>query len=179
MKLFKLEYDVNNYRQLNWSSDDVDIIKISRSLLPNSNESHKLTDIKWMVEKGVTDLPKPDVAYLQGYIPSIIANEKSYEVLRKILGNVVDIERANIEGEPWYVFRIKSYTNSLLLEKSQFKVRRSGGIGRLLKGVYDGELLKNVPVSICEQDPLNIIVNESFVAEVESNGITGLNFRPV
>lgn len=179
LKLFKLGYDVNCYRQLCWASTDVDIAQISLTLLPNSIGAYTLPDIRWMACAGVIDLPQPDIAYLQGYTPSIIANEKTAMVLKIFLQGLVNMDSINIEGQPWCVFKIKSYTKSLLLDKCQFNRRSSGRMGRLMKGVYDEALLSDIPFSICKHDPLNIIVNERFVREIEGNGISGLVFKPV
>ena len=177
MNTYKINWDVNNYRQLQWCDSETNIMQLAAQLQPGS-EIRTLPEVKWMQEEGVTDLPKPDLAYLQGFSPSLIVNEKAYAALSSGLGDLMDRQDVSVDGEPWVLLKLKAFTdNALLLDQCQFKVRRSGGIGRLIKAVYSPDVLGANPLILAEQDVTTLIATDTFIQLVEDKQLTGLIFE--
>jgi len=180
MKTYQINYDVNNYRQLNWSDKSINILRESEVLLSNTKGSLKEISVEWMVEDDVTDLPKPDIAYLQGFTPSFIANSRTASLIKDRLGDSVERIAISIEGEDWFIFKFNVISQDALnLEKCNVKIRRSGSLGRIIKAAYHTSAFSKSEVIIAKQDPNNIVVTEEFTQFITDNDITGLTFKEV
>lgn len=180
MKTYQLNYDVNNYRQITWSDKSINILQEAEALLSDKEGSLKKISTEWMVEDGVTNLPKPDIVYLQGFAPSIIANSKSANLLESKLGDIVEKIVISIDNEEWFIFKLNVISDKALnLEKCKFKVRRSGSFGRIIKSVYNISEFHDSVAIIAKQDPIKIIVTDEFVDFINNNNITGLIFQEV
>ncbi|WP_445360727.1 hypothetical protein ACJJIL_21520 [Microbulbifer sp. EKSA005] len=180
MKTYQINYDVNNYRQLAWSDKDINILKESEVLLSGDKGALKKISVEWMIEEGVTNLPKPDIAYLQGYTPSIIVNSKVAPLLSDKFGDKAENITISIENEFWFIFKINKISDTALnLERCKFKLRRSGSFGRITKAVYNKSEFSDSMAIIAKQDPMNIVVTDEFKDFINSNQFTGLSFKEV
>jgi len=117
----------------------------------------------------------PDIAYIS---PGFYAfNEKSIEVLGELLAQYGELLELPVDGELWMAFNPTTERDCLDHNKTEWKIRRNGERGRLIKPVmvesaYANSAIFQVPETIKS----TFYVTDEFMQLVVTNQLKGLEF---
>lgn len=174
MSVYSIEFKVNEYRILVPANpDDFDggNLWINGALKLSSWHPPKM---RWSDEEEGVQVP--DIAYIS---PGFYAfNERATEVLGDLLAEYGELLDLPVEGEQWTAFNPTTEIDCLDQERSEWRIRRSGEKGRLIKPVFledkiQGQVIFQIPEKITSA----FYVTDAFVERVVAHQLTGLDFH--
>jgi hypothetical protein len=173
MKIFSIKFEVDKYQILvPVNPDDFDghNLWIDGSMKLSSWNPPKM---QWSEKE--SSITTPDIAYIS---PGFYAfNEKAVAVLGELLTNNGELLELSVGGEQLMAFNPTILQNCLDQNRTEWKTRRNGERGRLLKPVintdnYDGAEIFLIP----ETKSSTFYVSDKFVERVITNELSGLEF---
>lgn len=173
--IFSIETQVEDYRTLvPVNPDDYD----GGNLWINGQKklsSWKAPQVHWSAQENDNE-KTPDIAYLN---PGFYAfNEKALSVLRNILEENGELLPLPIKGEQWMAFNPTNEIDCIDSEETEWKIRRSGDKGRILKLVLNESDCKDAAIfQIPETNKNSFYISEDFVNIVTVNQLTGIEFH--
>ncbi len=173
MNVYSIAFQVDDYRILlpvNPEEFDGGNLWINGSLKLASWHPPKM---RWSEPEN--SITTPDIAYIS---PGFYAfNEKAMSVLGDLLADHGELLDLPVEGEAWIAFNPTTERACLNKNKSEWKVRRNGQRGRLIKMVFDEEKIENTAIfQIPELNQTDFFVTDEFVQLAVVNQLTGLSF---
>lgn len=172
-KYYLLESDSSNYKQLELcTAEDRDYIS---SIIGKSCSNPKKLKAEWIVLEDEEDLPIPDVAYINSFIP--VCSQRVYDfLLNTEYMNGNEFIPIKVEEENWYILNICTYYEKILnLRKSKISKYDDGSISWIFDFVFKKEIA-NESLFYLKEQPVSYFCTNTFVKLIEDNNIKGLNF---
>lgn len=112
----------------------------------------------------------------------IAVNEKAKNVFSKAFKNNIEFLPIEVidESEKWYLINVLNMVSAALdKNKSEYKIKKDGKQGRLIKPVFISNNIPDNSIFIFPEAPSTLMTKGSYFEEViKENSLTGLSFSP-
>jgi len=139
---------------------------------------------KWFLKEGQqqASLVYSDIVLVYGAGLDIAVNEKAKNILCDLFGESVQFLPINVAGEShcWYLVNVLNVIpDALDLDKSEFRTRKDGSKGRLIKKVFYEKNIPENSVFVFPESPFSLMIRGEFLEKtLNEYSLTGLNFKP-
>jgi hypothetical protein len=177
MAVFEIEFAADNYQML----VPVDEQDYDGSNLWATGErklsSWKAPEMRWSAKESSSE-SIPDITRIN---PALYAfNERATQVLGPLLSEYGELLLLPVGGEVWSVFNPTNVVDCLDQEKSEWRIKRSGEKGRLIKATLnENKIGDEVVFQIPEKAKSSLFCSNRLLKLVSDNQLTGLNFNPI
>jgi hypothetical protein len=185
MEIFRIIPDVERFKQLNFGDEQLES-RFEELMLHGEpkGDAWQKPFAEWIEDRPSGSrlqgpYKTPDIAYIGG---ELALNPEAVDILKPLFSDLVEFLPVSVHGGEWALLNVCNFQDVFNQANSQYNIRPSGKVGRLVKmaidktKLTDGRLFKIIGKRsgwYTDDGP------DSFKEIVERNGLSGLKFKRI
>ena len=174
MKIWKMDFDVNNYETL-WPVPEMKMEIEEKQTFDGRTKISNWKTIETTRLNSSKPLPMGDVADFYSLFPAF--DDKALGGLGDLMEGAIEVLPLVFEGTLWHGIYTTRVLDAIDIDKSECVLFSSGKIMRFEKYVFKSEVVAGAHIFKIPEDPLfNQLVSDEYKTRAEEAGLTGFRF---